>query len=318
MSVDIVEREFSPADDQHLFCAPAKRKASAGDRAQVSRFIPAVRGQAVAAELRLLPIAGEQGLRRVSLDVTRLAFAKRRAIVADDPDRDAGGATAEDRRACFVERALLRLFFLTSGSGPRGLPGPGGRHRRAVEAGGGGDREFRGVMAQELRASPIGSGAAMPNFSANLGFLFTELSFLDRFAAAARAAFRGVEYASPYGHSARDIARLLADHGLTQALFNLPAGDWDAGERGIAILPGREGEFRDGVSRALDYAGELGCARLNCLAGIAPPDVDRRALEETVVANLAFAAEAARGRRVQLLIEPINPRHAGLLPEPQR
>jgi hydroxypyruvate isomerase len=146
----------------------------------------------------------------------------------------------------------------------------------------------------------------MPKFSANLGFLFTELPFLDRFAAAARAGFKGVEFASPYEHGARDIARRLADNGLTQALFNLPAGDWAAGERGIAVLPGREAEFRDGVSRALDYAEGLGCARLNCLAGIAPPGADRRALEETFVANLAFAAEAARERGVQLLIEPIN------------
>jgi hydroxypyruvate isomerase len=146
----------------------------------------------------------------------------------------------------------------------------------------------------------------MPKFSANLGFLFTELPFLDRFAAAARAGFAAVEYASPYEHRARDIGERLADHGLTQALFNLPAGNWEAGERGIAVLPGREAEFRDGVSRALDYAEELGCARLNCLAGIAPPGADRRALEETFVANLAFAAEAARERGVQLLIEPIN------------
>jgi hydroxypyruvate isomerase len=148
----------------------------------------------------------------------------------------------------------------------------------------------------------------MPKFSANLGFLFTELPFLDRFAAAARAGFKGVEYASPYEHDARDIARRLADHDLTQALFNLPAGDWGAGERGIAILPGREATFRDSVSRALDTAAELGCTRLNCLAGIAPPDADRRTLEETFVANLAFAAHAAGRRGVKLLIEPINTR----------
>src|SRR5271170_1224172 len=148
----------------------------------------------------------------------------------------------------------------------------------------------------------------MPSFSANLSFLFTELPFLDRLPAAARAGFKGVEYVSPYEHGARDIARRLADHGLTQALFNLPAGDWEAGERGIAILPGREAEFRDGVSRALDYAEDLGCARLNCLAGIAPPGADRQALEATFVANLAFAADATRGRGVKLLIEPINTR----------
>ena len=146
----------------------------------------------------------------------------------------------------------------------------------------------------------------MPKFSANLGFLFTELPFLDRFAAAAGAGFMGVEYASPYEHSARAITERLADHGLTQALFNLPAGDWQAGERGIAIFPGREQEFRDSVSRALDYAGELGCDRLNCLAGIAPPGADREPLEETFLTNLAFAAEAARRQGVKLLIEPIN------------
>ena len=115
----------------------------------------------------------------------------------------------------------------------------------------------------------------MPKFSANLGFLFTERPFLDRFAAAARAGFTAVEFASPYEHDAGEIARRLADHGLTQALFNLPAGDWEAGERGIAILPERIGAFRDGVARALDAAETLGCRRLNCLAGVAPPDSDR-------------------------------------------
>jgi hydroxypyruvate isomerase len=146
----------------------------------------------------------------------------------------------------------------------------------------------------------------MPKFSANLGFLFKELPFLDRFAAAAKAGFKGVEYASPYEHDSRAIARRLADHGLTQALFNLPAGDWEAGERGMAILPGREAAFRDSVSRALDVAEELGCVRINCLAGIAPPDADRRTLEDRFVANLAFAAEATERRKVKLLIEPIN------------
>ena len=146
----------------------------------------------------------------------------------------------------------------------------------------------------------------MPRFSANLSFLFAEAPFLDRFEAAARAGFKAVEYMAPYDHDPRAIARRLADLGLTQALFNLPAGDWESGERGLAILPDRVADFRDGVSRALDYADALGCQRLNCLAGVAPPDADRRALEATLLDNLAFAAEAAARRGVKLLIEPIN------------
>ena len=148
----------------------------------------------------------------------------------------------------------------------------------------------------------------MPRFSANLSFLFTDRPFLDRFAAAAKAGFRGVEYMSPYEHDPQDIARRLSDNGLTQALFNLPAGDWAAGDRGLAILPGRQDEFRSGVFRALDAAETLGCERLNCLAGIAPPDGDRRDLESTFLDNLAFAADAAKARKVKLLIEPINTR----------
>ena len=148
----------------------------------------------------------------------------------------------------------------------------------------------------------------MPKFSANLGFLFTDRPFLDRFAAAAAAGFRAVEYMSPYEHDCRDIAARLADHGLAQALFNLPAGDWEAGERGLACLPHRVGAFRDGVAVALDAAAALGCDRLNCLAGIVPAGADRAALEATLIDNLAFAAEAAARRGVKLLIEPINDR----------
>jgi len=148
----------------------------------------------------------------------------------------------------------------------------------------------------------------LPRFSANLSFLFAELPFLDRFAAAAAAGFRAVEYMAPYDNDPREIAKRLADLGLTQALFNLPAGDWESGERGIAILPHRKAAFRDGVALALDYAQALGCHRLNCLAGIAPPDVDRLRLEATFLDNLAFAADAAARRGVKLLIEPINAR----------
>src|SRR5271157_4391585 len=104
----------------------------------------------------------------------------------------------------------------------------------------------------------------MPKFSANLTFLFAGLPFLDRFAAASRAGFAGVEYMSPYEHAPGDVARRLADNGLTQALFNLPVGDWAAGERGLAIFRERAQEFRDGLARALDYAEALRCGRLNC------------------------------------------------------
>lgn len=148
----------------------------------------------------------------------------------------------------------------------------------------------------------------MPKFSANLSFLFLELPFLDRFGAAAKAGFAAVEYASPYEHPAGEVAKRLADHGLTQALFNLPWGDFDAGERGLGCVPGREQAFRDGVARALDYADALGCKKLNCLSGITPAGAERSRLEATFLDNLAFAAEAARARGVKLLIEPINSR----------
>jgi hydroxypyruvate isomerase len=148
----------------------------------------------------------------------------------------------------------------------------------------------------------------MPKFSANLSFLFTELPFLDRFAAAAGAGFKAVEYMSPYEHDPLEIARRHADNGLTQALFNLPVGDWEAGDRGLAILATRRREFHDGLTKALDYANALQCERLNCLAGIALAGSDRLALEAAFVDNLAFAAETASKRGVKLLIEPVNDR----------
>ncbi|NHZ45908.1 TIM barrel protein, partial [Nitratidesulfovibrio liaohensis] len=107
----------------------------------------------------------------------------------------------------------------------------------------------------------------MPRFAANLTMLFTELPFTERFAAARAAGFDTVEYLFPYDHVPEALAALLRDNGLSQVLFNLPAGDWAAGERGIAALPGREAEFRAGVDRAVAYAKALGVPRLNCLAG---------------------------------------------------
>jgi len=148
----------------------------------------------------------------------------------------------------------------------------------------------------------------MPRFAANLTMLFSEVEFPERFAAAARAGFRGVEYLFPYPYPADALADRLRRHGLEQVLHNLPAGDWAAGERGIACLPGREGEFQDGVGRAVDYARALGCPRVNCLAGIAPAGVAPEVLRETLVGNLRFAARALGRVGVELLVEPINTR----------
>lgn len=148
----------------------------------------------------------------------------------------------------------------------------------------------------------------MPRFSANLSMLFTEHDFLDRFDAAAAAGFRGVEYVGPYDHPPEVVAARLRKNDLAQVLFNLPAGDWAGGERGIGALPGRIPEFRQGVARAIDYARALGCGQVNCLAGIAPPGADRARLEDVFVENLKFAAEKLGQAGIRLLIEPINTR----------
>ncbi len=148
----------------------------------------------------------------------------------------------------------------------------------------------------------------MPRFSANLSMLFGEHDFLDRFEAAARAGFSGVEYLSPYEHTPDEVAARLKQNGLTQVLFNLPSGDWAAGERGIAILPDRIGEFRAGVDRAIVYANALGCDQVNCLAGIAPAGVARGELEKVLVENLKYAAGKLGEAGIRLLIEPINSR----------
>jgi hydroxypyruvate isomerase len=149
---------------------------------------------------------------------------------------------------------------------------------------------------------------AMPRFAANLTMMFNEVPFLDRFEAAAAAGFAGVEYLFPYDFDKAALAAQLRRFGLAQVLHNLPAGNWASGERGIAILPDRVADFRDGVSRAIDYAGTLGCAQLNCLAGIAPPGADRARLHATFVANLTFAADRLKRAGMRLLIEPINTR----------
>ena len=146
----------------------------------------------------------------------------------------------------------------------------------------------------------------MPRFSANLTMLFTELPFLDRFAAARSAGFEAVEYLFPYDFPRQDLAARLRDNGLRQALHNLPAGDWAAGDRGIACDPARVHEFRAGVARAIEYAQALGCPQLNCLAGKLPAGAGRRQAHETLVENLRWAAGQLGREGLRLLVEPIN------------
>jgi len=148
----------------------------------------------------------------------------------------------------------------------------------------------------------------MPKFAANLTMLFNELPFLDRFAAAKNAGFGGVEYLFPYDFEKGVLAEHLQQYGLTQVLHNLPAGNWGAGERGIAILPDRVAEFRDGVGRAIAYAKALGCRQLNCLVGIAPNDADPDSLRAVLIDNLRYAANALAKEQIRLLIEPVNTR----------
>ena len=146
----------------------------------------------------------------------------------------------------------------------------------------------------------------MTKLAANLTMLFNEVDFLDRFGHAARAGFRGVEFLFPYAHQAEQIADLLDAWRLRLVLHNLPAGNWAAGERGIACHPGREAEFQDGVGKAIDYAKALGVKQLNCLAGIVPAGVTPQSAHATLVSNLTFAAGALQRQGIDLLIEPIN------------
>lgn len=146
----------------------------------------------------------------------------------------------------------------------------------------------------------------MPKIAANLTMLFTEHPFLDRFERAAKAGFTAVEFLFPYAYSAADIKERLDAHGLALVLHNLPAGDWDAGERGIACHPDRVDEFRAGVATAITYAKALGVGQLNCLAGKAPEGVADNVLRETFVENLRYAAAELKKAGLRLLIEPIN------------
>jgi hydroxypyruvate isomerase len=146
----------------------------------------------------------------------------------------------------------------------------------------------------------------MPKFAANLTMLYNEHAFLDRFAAAHADGFEAVEFLFPYAFPKEQIAETLHEHGLKQVLHNLPAGNWDAGERGIACLPGRTGEFQEGVGRAIEYATALACPRVNCLTRISAADTDPDRVRATLVENLKFAANELEAAGIGLLIEPVN------------
>lgn len=148
----------------------------------------------------------------------------------------------------------------------------------------------------------------MPRFAANLSMMYQEFEFLDRFAAAAADGFKAVEFLFPYAFPAAEIAARLQRHGLTNALFNLPPGNWEAGERGMAAIPGREAEFAASVDTALGYATALGCKRVHVMAGIPGTGADRLACRATYVRNLRHAAGRAAGAGLEILIEPINTR----------
>lgn len=147
----------------------------------------------------------------------------------------------------------------------------------------------------------------MTRLAANLTMLFTDLPFLERFDAAAQAGFKAVECVAPYGEPADVVAERLRRNDLTMALFNLPAGDWAAGERGFAADPARAAEFRDSVDTALAYARATGCTKLHLMAGKIPADADRAAWTDTLVANVRYAADTL-GPDITIVLEPINTR----------
>ena len=146
----------------------------------------------------------------------------------------------------------------------------------------------------------------MPQFAANLTMLFNEVPFMERFEKAAKSRFQAVEFLFPYAFSAEDIKQKLEQNKLKLVLHNLPAGDWDAGERGIACLPDRVAEFQEGVAKAIKYAKALDVKQLNCLAGKIPDGADKELLHKTLISNLRYAATELKNANIKLLIEPIN------------
>ncbi|GHC16965.1 hydroxypyruvate isomerase [Kushneria pakistanensis] len=148
----------------------------------------------------------------------------------------------------------------------------------------------------------------MPRFAANLTMMFNEVPFMQRFEQAAGQGFEAVEYLFPYAFDTEEVARELKRHDLKQVLFNLPAGDWEAGERGLAALPGREREFRDSVETAIRYARALNCPRVHAMAGVAGEGADIQTMQDTYLDNIRFAARRLQEEGITLLLEPINSR----------
>jgi hydroxypyruvate isomerase len=148
----------------------------------------------------------------------------------------------------------------------------------------------------------------MPKFNANLSMMFNELDFLERFAAAARAGFKGVEFLFPYAYEKSQLAELLQKHKLELVLFNMPPGDFDAGDRGMACDPSRKGEFQEMTGKAIDYALALGCRQLHCMAGLKPRGVNEEQMREAYIASLQFAGKEAAKHGLTVLIEAINVR----------
>ena len=148
----------------------------------------------------------------------------------------------------------------------------------------------------------------MTQLAANLTMLYNEVDFLDRFAAAAKAGFKGVEFLFPYAYDKKQLADLTKKHGLEVVLFNMPPGDWNAGDRGLACDPAKVSQFQEGVGTAIDYALVLGCKQIHCMAGLKPRGVNEEKMRDAYIASLQFAGKEMAKHGIKLLIEAINTR----------
>jgi hydroxypyruvate isomerase len=148
----------------------------------------------------------------------------------------------------------------------------------------------------------------MPKFNANLSMMFNEVDFMERFAVAAKAGFKGVEFLFPYSYDKNQLADVARKNRLEIVLFNMPPGDWNAGDRGLACDPGRVSDFQEGVGKAIDYALALGCKQIHCMAGLKPRGVAEEKMRETYISNLQFAGRETAKHGLNVLIEAINTR----------